>query len=104
MSAPPIHKGQTVIFRYQATDEDGTVLDISAAFAIEVFFLDPCGLAITKPATLTDTGVDGFYEYKTLTADLNLDGPWETQGHVEFVVGDHGYTRKQKFTVHRRIV
>ncbi len=104
MATPPIHVGQTVIFRFQAKDEDGTVLDISAAFAIEVFFLDPCGLAITKTASLTGTGTDGFYEYKTLTADLNLDGRWSTQGHVEFVVGDNGYTRRQKFNVEERIV
>lgn len=99
MASPPIFIGQTVIFRFQAKDEDGTVLDISSAFALEVDFLDPCGLAITKTASLTGTGTDGFYEYKTLTADLNLGGSWQAQGHVEFVVGDHGFTRRQKFPV-----
>lgn len=105
MATPPIHIGQTVIFRFQAKDEDGTVLDISSAFALEIFFRDPCGLAITKTATITNApGTDGRYQYKTLTADLNLEGAWKAQGHVEFTAGDNAYTRRQSFEVEERIV
>lgn len=110
MAAPDIHVNDAVIFRFDAKDQDGAVISLVGTTALQVIFTDPCGARKVFAAAITNApGTDGLYEYKTISnadptlGDLNLDGPWETQGRVEFSVTEENKTDVQKFTVEKNL-
>lgn len=90
------------IFRATLTDQDGTVVDISAASTKQLKFRKPDGTVLEKAATLTTDGTDGKMQYATISGDLNLAGQWKVQGYV--VIGSGTWhTDEYVFTVHTNL-
>lgn len=73
------------IFEATIRDQDGTVVDISAATTKQLLLRKPDGTLLTKVASLTTTGTDGKMQYTTVANDLDQPGLWRIQGYV--VVG-----------------
>lgn len=83
MSGIPSHVGDIgTVFELELVDQDRQVVDISAADIMEIILQDPDGVAVTKTAERTTTGLDGKFRYVTLAGDLDKFGVWYWQGHV----------------------
>jgi hypothetical protein len=62
--------------------DDDVVRDVSGATTKELIFSKPSGETMTKTATFTTDGTDGYIEYSTITDDLDESGYWKLQGHI----------------------
>lgn len=65
----------------RVVDRLGAV-DISAADTIEMQFISPSGLLVTKTAAFKTDGKDGVMTYLTIPTDFVELGMWGVQGHV----------------------
>ena len=75
------------VIRYTIKDQDGVVVDISAASVKDIILLSPAGKKTTKTASLTGSGTDGKMQYITIAGDLSLPGTWRRQAKVALLSG-----------------
>lgn len=75
------------VLRYTIKDQDGIVVDVSAASEKSIILLSPTGKKYTKTATLTTTGTDGQIEYTIQAGDLDAPGTWLRQAKVVVPAG-----------------
>jgi len=59
-----------------------TIVDISAATALEFRFKKPDASVLTKTPIFTTDGTDGQLQYASIVGDLDQAGVWELQGKV----------------------
>lgn len=86
------------IFRARFVD-GGSAVNVSGVSTKQLKFRKPDGTTLTKTATFTTTGADGYIEYATLTGDLSLPGKWAYQGYVTGLGGWSGHTEEIAFEV-----
>lgn len=83
-----IHVGDVgTIFRVTVLDEDGVVVDISAALLKRIILAKPDGSKTNYAASLDTDGTDGVMRYATVDGDLSVAGRWKVQGYVELTAG-----------------
>lgn len=98
-----IHSGDTVDFRHIILDENDDIVNISNPQTLTLNFIKPDGTTFSRDATLLTNGLDGVLRYKTLTADLDVQGDWFRQAYVKTLGGE--WTAKLfKFVVYRKVV
>lgn len=85
-------------------DEDGDVVDVSAASAKTIFLKKPGsgGAVLAKDASLDTTGTDGKIKWVTTAGDLDTAGIWRIQGRVT-VAGATWSSEKSEFQVKRNL-
>ncbi len=89
MAKGEVHMGDVgTVFIATITDQDGVVVDVSAASVKQILFRAPYGKVLTKNATLTTDGKDGKIQYTTVANDLDATGKWSRQGHVTIGAGE----------------
>lgn len=68
----------------EIVDEDGTVIDVSAATTKTIKLKKPGadGTVSEKTAVLDTDGTDGKIVYVTIADDLDTAGRWKIQGYV----------------------
>lgn len=81
MAHDKLHVGDTATIIITLKD-NGVVVDISAATALEIKLQRPAGTSFSRTASFVTDGTDGKMKYKLLTTDLDLDGPWKIQAVV----------------------
>ena len=87
----------------QLVDQDGDVVDLSAAGTMRIFLGKPGGSVLTKAAVLDTDGTDGRMKYLTIDGDVDEAGVWEIQGRA--AIGSYRYsTSKGSFTVVRNTI
>jgi len=68
-------------------DEDGGVVNISAATTKEMIFKKSSGTVVTKTASFYTDGTDGKLVYATVDGDLDEVGTWKVQAFVTLTDG-----------------
>lgn len=88
-----IHNGDVgTTFLLTITEADGTTaVDVSTATKLQMIFLQPDGVSMTKTAELNTTGTDGKIKYVAVAGDIDVVGTWQVQGYVEFGSGTSKY-------------
>ena len=86
-------------FRVTVKDESDTVVDISTASSLRIFFAKPDGTTETKTASHYTDGTDGIMEYITQSGDLDIVGSWSLQGVVS-IGGGTWHTDIYQFKVY----
>lgn len=79
-------------------DEEGTVIDVSAADDIFLYLTDPDGVIVEVEGVHDTDGVNGKVKYVTEAGDLMSDGSWSIQGWAS-VGGDEFSALDQPFEV-----
>lgn len=98
-----IHVGDVgTIFEATVKDEDGAIVNISAATTLHMVFRRPNRHAVTKAATLSSSGVDGKMRYVAQVDDLDAAGLWSLQGFVVLPDGAW-HSDKTSFVVHANL-
>ena len=88
MSSTPSHMGDVgTVFEQTIVDQDGQVVDISAATVMEITFQRPDGASFTRAAERSTDGTDGKMRYVTAAEDLDAFGTWWWQGRVVLTTG-----------------
>lgn len=83
------------LFKIRIVDQDGDVEDVSTATTKEIIFRRPDGTTLTKTASLTTDGTDGYIEYSSVNGDLDMLGVWELQARIVKGGNDwHGTVKK----------
>jgi hypothetical protein len=97
-----IHVGDIgTIFKLKIVDDDtGLPIDVSLADTKEVKFRPPDGPSVTKTASFTTDGSDGWIQYTTIAADLSIDGDWDIQGFVVRTGFYSNHSEVKEFVVH----
>jgi hypothetical protein len=100
-----IHVGDVgTEFLAQLLDEQVEPVDVSGATVLKINFLKPDGTTVSfdaSPGSVkfpSRTGVDGWFNYRTVEDDLDQQGTWEGQGYVE-VGGGKWHTNKFRLLV-----
>ena len=88
-----IHNGDLgTTFLLTITEADGTTaVDVSTATKLQMIFLQPDGVSMTKTAVLNTDGKDGKVKYVSVAGDIDVVGTWQVQGYVEFGGGTSKY-------------
>jgi hypothetical protein len=87
------------VLRYTIKDQDGVVVDLTAATTKEIILLSPAGKRTVKTASLTNApGTDGKIQYITIAGDLAVAGTWKRQAKVVLLSGTF-YTPVTTFEV-----
>lgn len=103
MAQPEIHQGNIgTVFRFEITNQDDAIVDVSGASVREIFFQKPDLTSFTKFAAFVTDGTDGQLEYTSLTGDLDAFGQWYRQVHVVIPAGEF-FSEWIPFIVHRNI-
>lgn len=77
-----IHVNDEPILRATVKDQDGAVVNVSAASVKQIILKKPGAASAAKTATFTTDGSDGKIEYQVTTAELDTVGEWERQAYV----------------------
>lgn len=80
-------------------EENGAVVDISTATALEIILTKPTGAQSTKTAALYTDGSDGILQYSTVSGDIDQVGIWGYQAKITFSPTQVYYSGKSEFTV-----
>ena len=88
-------------FRIQIMD-DGSIVDLSGAYVLNIIFKKPSGVSITVTADLYTDGTDGIMYYNAVAGDLDEAGIYKIQGYVEIGAGAF-YSSIGSFKVHCNI-
>jgi hypothetical protein len=62
--------------------DDDDIRDVSTASTKELIFLKPSGETLTKTASFTTDGTDGYIQYTSVDGDLDESGFWKIQAHI----------------------
>ncbi len=104
MASNPQINDKGTIFELTITEADGvTIVDVSTALTKEVCFEKPDETLLTKTASFLTDGTDGIITYKTLAGDLDADGPWKIQAHVELSATEDFNSQVEAFVVDKNI-
>jgi hypothetical protein len=76
--------------------------DISAMTTKQFILKKPDGTKLTKTASFSVDGTDGYLEYTIIDGDLNAVGDWELQVYLASVSGQW-YSDTVKFKVHANL-
>ena len=87
------------IFEATVTDENGNVIDISAATVLKLNFKSPSGVFVSRTAILSSGGTNGKMRYTSLAGDIGETGTWTIQGYVEQGAGTKFHTSYGSFDV-----
>lgn len=89
MAAEEIRKDDVgTVFKLEIKDQDGAVVNVSGtSVPKDIIFRKPNGTILTKTASYTTDGSDGFIQYTTGSGDLTPVGNWEYQGFVSINAG-----------------
>jgi hypothetical protein len=90
------------VFRLTVRDQDGVIVDLSAATSKTLAFGRPDGTSFSRTAAFLTDGTDGIIQYTTSGSDLDQVGPWLVEGHVSLPSGSWGTTQGQ-FLVSSRL-
>lgn len=71
------------IIRRTLKDQDGAVVDISAADSRSFILVDPDGNTSTLTAAFTNSGSDGKIQYTFADSVLDEGGPWKFRFKIE---------------------
>ena len=63
-------------------DEDGNVLNISAATTKQIILTKADGVEVTKTAVFVTDGTDGLLRYVTIAGDIDVIGVWKKRAYV----------------------
>jgi len=77
-----IHVNDEPILRATIKDQDGVVVDVSAASVLQIKLKKPGAVSVTRTATLTGAGTDGQIQYQVIASELDTPGEWERQARV----------------------
>jgi len=103
MASGEIHVGDVgTAFRFVVKDEQGAVMDLSAASVLKIFFDKPSSAVLEKTATLVTDGTDGQIQYVTRAGDLSEPGTWKYQGYI-VVPSGVWWTDIHKFKVYANL-
>jgi len=95
-----IHIGDIgTTFQLTVIETDGTVVDISAATVMRMYFKKPDGERACREAEFKTDGEDGILDYVTVEDDIDQTGQWQLQGYVEIAEDAKFYTEKVTFSV-----
>lgn len=101
--AAEIHVGDVgTVFEATVLDEDGAVVDISAATLRQLLFRKADQTVVTQTAVLSGAGTDGKMRYVTVVDDLDVSGLWTVQGYVEMSAGKW-HSDLRTFQVYRNL-
>ena len=84
------------------TDQDGDVVDISAATVKTISLKKPDATITNYAAEFYTDGTDGLLKYETVQGDLDTKGIWEAQASVTHPLYT-GNTTTRKFKVVRNL-
>lgn len=76
--------------------------DISAATTKNIILKKPDGTKLTKTASFSTDGTDGYIQYVTVAGDIDTAGDWELQVYIVEPSGAW-YTDTKKFTVYSNL-
>ena len=97
-----IHKDdEGTQLRVQITESDVAV-DVSSAQSITFIIQKPDGTVITKAGSNVTDGTDGWVRYVTVDGDINQQGWYELEVHVQFLSTEY-YTDIERIRVGRII-
>lgn len=100
-----IHVGDTPRFRAWIKDEDGDAVDISSAVTKQIKLKKPRGAirTVAKNAEFITDGNDGGLYYDAVTADMDVEGNWQSQGYVKLASGKEYHSNIEIFTVYSNL-
>tara|TARA_R100000008_G_scaffold73806_1_gene52359 strand:- start:154 stop:462 length:309 start_codon:yes stop_codon:yes gene_type:complete len=84
MAANEIHVNDVGTTFQLTFKENGDVVDISSASAINIILTGPDDTAKVKTGVLVSGGTDGKAKYVTVADDLDTAGTWKLQGKITF--------------------
>jgi|TARA_Y100000593_G_C4279198_1_gene321853 hypothetical protein len=102
MAANEIHVNDVGTTFQLTFQDDGSVVDVSSASAVEVLLMGPDDTATTKTATLVSDGTDGKVKYVTVSGDIETAGTWKIQGKVTFASSVYN-SDVHTFTVYKNL-
>jgi len=79
--------------------DDGVVVDISVASALDIYVKKPDGTVLSRTGVLETDGTDGKMYYITVAGDTDVAGTYKIQGRVVLPGGSY-YTSTGTFKVH----
>jgi hypothetical protein len=83
-----IHEGDTgTELNATVVDQFGTPVNVSTATVLNVYFQRPNGTRFTRTAVFETGGADGRIQYTLQAGDIDMDGTWVRQWHVEMPAG-----------------
>lgn len=101
MAHDELHVGDTTTLIVTLT-EDGVASDVSAATLIEFKLQLPDKTVIVRIGAFVTDGTNGQVQYKLMTTDLIIDGPWKLQVVIT-EVADVFNSALAKFKVNRNV-
>ena len=102
MAANEIHVNDVGTTFQLTFKDDGAVVDISSASAVQILLMGPSDAAVTKTAALVTDGTDGKAKYVTVADDLSTAGTWKIQGKVTFSATIY-HSDVHTFTVYKNL-
>jgi hypothetical protein len=102
MAANEIHVNDVGTTFQLTFKDDGSIVDVSSASAVEVLLMGPDDTAVTKTATLVSDGTDGKVKYVTVSGDIDTAGTWKIQGKVTFATNIYN-SDVHTFTVYKNL-
>lgn len=87
MATNEIHVGDIGTSFELTVYEDTTVVDISPATSLSIFFKKPDGTVVEQTGVFLTDGTDGVVQYISVLADLDQAGSWQAQARVVLPTG-----------------
>lgn len=75
------------VFELTLKDQDGAVVNLALASAIQMVFRKPDESPLVVTAVPLTSGTDGKMIYTAVSGDLDQVGPWQAQGLVTIGAG-----------------
>lgn len=97
--ASEIHVGDLGTQLIMTVKDDGVIVDISSASALNVIIKKPSGQSYIKTGTLLGDGTDGKMYYTSISGDFDVAGLYKIQGKVT-INGAIYYTSISSFKVY----
>lgn len=73
-----------VALQVLVVDQDAQPVDLSTATNLQLWLLDPAGIATPVPAAFVSNGMDGLIQFITSAEDLPERGLWQVQAQMSF--------------------
>lgn len=81
--AAAIHVGDVgTALQYQCLDQNGDVIDVSGASAVQITFVRSDKSRFTVNASFVTNGTDGWIQYLTQAGDLSVSGLYTSQVYL----------------------
>ncbi len=73
-----------VEFLITIKDLEGVIVDLSTVTVKRFDFVKPSGTYIARTPDFYTDGTDGILKYLSINGDLDQEGIWQLQAHIEF--------------------